>query len=101
MEPFPNLLLSGGEPFLRKDLAEIINLFYKNNEISHLTIPTNGIDTSKIVNSTKDILDSCKNLNFLISITLDGFEEEHDKIKGKNSFKNALGTYHQLMNFPL
>ncbi|MBU2639814.1 MAG: radical SAM protein [Nanoarchaeota archaeon] len=98
MSPFPNLLLSGGEPFLREDIVKIVNLFYKNNKISHLTIPTNGIDTARTIGLTKRILNTCSDLNFLISITLDGFENEHEKIKGKGSFKKAINTYHQLID---
>jgi len=37
-----NLLLSGGEPFLREDLFEICCFFKENNGIKSISIPTNG-----------------------------------------------------------
>src|SRR3989304_1198374 len=36
------LTLGGGEPFLRKDLPEICEIFYKNNRARAFSIPTNG-----------------------------------------------------------
>ena len=40
---FHKLWISGGEPFLRKELAEIIALFYRNNGMRHVNLPTNGL----------------------------------------------------------
>ena len=48
MPDFFWLLLSGGEAFVREDLAEIVETFYKNNNIKHLTIPTNGTYKKKL-----------------------------------------------------
>ncbi len=44
---FPWLLLSGGEPFLRSDLVDLIETFHRNNKVAHVTIPTNGISSKK------------------------------------------------------
>ena len=53
---FTRLQLSGGEPFMRKDLREICEAFYINNHIKYLTIPTNGYFTDKIINDVKDLI---------------------------------------------
>ncbi len=45
---FHKLWISGGEPFLRKDLAEIIELFYVNNGMRHVNLPTNGLLPTKM-----------------------------------------------------
>ena len=38
---FPKLILTGGEPFLRPDLVDIVGLFYHNQSRSRqITIPT-------------------------------------------------------------
>ena len=34
MRNIKSLLLSGGEPFIRNDLVDIIKIFYENNKIS-------------------------------------------------------------------
>src|SRR5437588_13123239 len=39
---FENLNLSGGEPFIRPEFAEICLLFIKNNNVKRIYVPTNG-----------------------------------------------------------
>src|ERR671939_529395 len=43
MPPITDLWLSGGEPTLRRDLNEIINLFIKRNGVRRIIIPTNAL----------------------------------------------------------
>ena len=50
------LLLSGGEPFLRKDLFEIISLFIKNAGVKVISIPTNAILTKEIKEQTERLI---------------------------------------------
>ncbi len=40
--PFETLWISGGEPFLREELAEIISLFARRNRIRNVNLPTKG-----------------------------------------------------------
>src|ERR1041385_6827043 len=42
MPPITDLWLSGGEPTLRRDLSEVIDLFVANNGVNRIIIPTNG-----------------------------------------------------------
>ena len=61
--PFPKLIITGGEPFLRKDLAEIVELFYHNRSSARqITIPTAGQHESDIVELTERVLASCPDL---------------------------------------
>ncbi|MCD6093952.1 MAG: radical SAM protein [Candidatus Omnitrophica bacterium] len=99
MGRFAFLSLTGGEPFLRADIADIASIFYKNNRILRLSIPTNGILSKEIVRSTEDILNKNKGLNLIIKIALDGLEKEHDQLRGrKGCFKRAVSTYGELLN---
>ncbi len=88
------LRLSGGEPFLRKDLAEIINIIEEVNppEIIHLT--TNGTLTSQIIESFKKI----KPLNKIhIKVSIDNIGEKHDKTRGiSGAYEKAMETIKQL-----
>ena len=36
------LCLTGGEPFLRKDIVEIVKVFFKNTKFQFLQIPVQG-----------------------------------------------------------
>jgi len=94
--PIPNLSIGGGEPFLRNDLPEICQIFYKNNGVRKISIPTNCLLTDKIVDSTKKILESCQ-VTLKIVLSLDGTREIHDHIRGiKGTFDKMLETYKEL-----
>src|SRR5215207_3979067 len=43
MPPITDLWLSGGEPTLRKDVSDVIDLFVANNSVSRIIIPTNAL----------------------------------------------------------
>jgi molybdenum cofactor biosynthesis enzyme MoaA len=46
--PFEKLWLSGGEPFLREELPEIITLFVRANGVHSVNLPTNGLLPGRI-----------------------------------------------------
>jgi len=91
------LLISGGEPFLRDDLPEICRLFYRQNKIQGIHLPTNGFDGEKVCAYTYKILDQCPEAKLIVSLPLDGLEDTHDKIKGvAGSFKKVIETAKRL-----
>ena len=88
---------TGGEPFLRRDLAEIVRLFYRNNHAANVGIPTNGSLTSRVVETTRDILDTCPDLDLHIDISIDDIGERHDQIRRFTGlFERAVRTYKEL-----
>ncbi len=90
---FSKLWLSGGEPFLRKELAEIIKLFYDNNKIKEINLPTNGLSTEKIVEKTGQILEQCPGMKVLLNFSIDGLGKTHDNIRGvPGNFKKTIRT---------
>ncbi|MEA2037373.1 MAG: radical SAM protein [Nanoarchaeota archaeon] len=92
-----SLSLTGGEPFLREDISEIAELFYRNNNLKHLSIPTNGLLGDKIVENVNKILSKCPKLSLNLAISLDGLENTHDKIRGLSGcFKKAIETYSKI-----
>ena len=91
------LTLTGGEPTLRKDLAEVVNIFHKNSKVDRITITTNGYYPDRVKNIIHDIFKKCPDINLSINMSIDGIGEDHDKIRGlKNSFKNMVETYKQV-----
>ena len=91
------LLITGGEPFLRDDISEICEIFYKQNKIRHIHMPTNAFQTKKNYEGTEAILQKCPKLNLTIGISIDGLEETHERIRGiKTSFKKCVETAHNL-----
>ncbi len=90
---FNKLWLSGGEPFMRDELVEIIKLFYDNNKIKEINLPTNGLLTERIVEWTGKILEQCPDMRVLLNFSLDGIGATHDKIRGvPGNFKKTIRT---------
>src|ERR1051325_2506026 len=46
--PFRKLWLSGGEPFLRDELAEIVAMFVRRNGVRNVNLPTHGLLPDKM-----------------------------------------------------
>lgn len=91
------LHLSGGEPFLRDDLPQICSIFYKNNKVRNIGIPTNCLLPEIISKKTSEILKLCPDAKLNIILSLDGLENTHDKIRGvKGNFQKFLQTLKEL-----
>ena len=97
MPPFPWLIITGGEPFLREDLPGICEIFCKQNNVQEITIPTNGFMPDTIETITEKILQQCRRTQFRVNLSIDDLYEKHDEIRGvKGGFKKLLVTYEKL-----
>lgn len=89
-----HLTITGGEPFLRKDIVEICQIFDRNNKVQFITLPTNSLLTEKIKNDVEKILQTCKNPYIKICLSMDNLFSKHDEIRNvKGIFKKVLFTY--------
>lgn len=68
--------VAGGEPFLRKDLAEIVAAF----DTQMVQIPTNGSLEEKTIEQLER-MKQLTNAKITISLSLDGLQEQHDRIR--------------------
>jgi MoaA/NifB/PqqE/SkfB family radical SAM enzyme len=92
-----NLNLSGGEPFLRKEFAEICRYFINNNKVEQIYVPTNAFFTDKIIQSVVNVLQERSLKLLTIEISLDGMSEYHNRLRGSDqSFHKAFETYDAL-----
>jgi MoaA/NifB/PqqE/SkfB family radical SAM enzyme len=80
--PFDKLWLSGGEPYLRKDMVEIIAMFHENNGVKTINLPTNGLARENIVRMTGELVERCPKLTIHLNFSLDGLGKTHDNIRG-------------------
>jgi radical SAM protein with 4Fe4S-binding SPASM domain len=97
MDPLLFLIIGGGEPFLRGDLADVMEVFHRNARTQYSIITTNGTETSRIEHVTQEILDRCPELNLHVSVSLDDFPEYHDESRGRQGvFVKAARTLEQL-----
>lgn len=95
---FENLNLSGGEPFIRPEFAEICSLFIENNGVKQIYVPTNGYFTERTEKQIRQLL-SLKSLQlFVCELSLDGMPEYHNRFRGNpRSFEKLLETYEMLV----
>ena len=93
-----NLNLSGGEPFLRKEFAEICRQFIQHNGVRQIYVPTNGFFTERTVAAVNGVLEEKELDLFVVEISLDGMPEFHDNFRvAKHSFQKAMETYEALV----
>lgn len=94
---FNDLWLSGGEPSLRPELAEIIQLFVKNNRIKRINFPTNGLQGERVSRIFTEALSKNRDLNIYCNLSLDGLKETHEAIRGvAGNFERLLDSAKQL-----
>lgn len=87
------LLTTGGEPFSRPDFEKIPGIFYRNNRVRNIAIPTNGLLTDIILEKTKKILEECPESALTINVSLHGINGMHDEItQMKGAFEAAVKT---------
>ncbi|MGE5174509.1 MAG: radical SAM protein [Betaproteobacteria bacterium] len=88
------LAFSGGEIFLRDDLVEIAQTFYRNNKPSIMLFPTNGLLPELIRDRMETIVRSCHNSVVALKLSVDGIGPAHDALrKTPGSFDKTLQTY--------
>ena len=92
-----NLNLSGGEPFLREEFAEICLLFIAHNSVQEVYVPTNGFFPSRTERHVRQVLAADSFRLFACEISLDGMPEYHNRFRGNpRSFEKAMETYDML-----
>lgn len=91
------LTVSGGEPFIRKDIVEICRSAYENCNPRIINIATNGILTDFIVESVDQILQNSPGADIIINLSLDEIGEKHDEIRNvRDNYTKAIETFGKL-----
>jgi len=89
--------LTGGEPFLRKDLSQIISVLHRILPRCRFWIPTNG-SMPKIVRREVEIIGNfCEKIG--IGVSINGTKKVHDKMTGiEGSYEKAIETVEELVD---
>lgn len=91
------LRVTGGEPFMRGDIADIVGAFYHHSGLRRISIATNGLLTSDILKNTEKILAGLRGMKLEIGISIDGLYEKHDSLRRhKGAFESAINTFNVL-----
>jgi len=93
--------ISGGEPYLRKDLVEIVDLACKYLSPGVIHTPTNALAPKLIEKKTIEMLEVMREnrheVPFTIKPSFDGIGKKHDEIRGvKGNFEKVLDTVTRL-----
>ncbi len=88
------LRITGGEPFVRKDLEEVVNYILAHCGPSTVVLNTNGYQSQRIIGFAEEM--AARGFHFRIS--LDGVGERHDEIRGVGgAFNRAQETMEELV----
>jgi len=91
------LTFTGGEPFLRADLAEIISAGAELCRPGVVTIPTNGLLTRRILDATAQMCALAPGVQFGLNLSLDGVGADHDAVRGvPGNWQRAMDTWQGL-----
>lgn len=92
------IVMSGGEPFLRRDLPEICEYLSTRNNVKQITIPTGAITSDLIARQVETTLQRCPKTQIVVNLSIDHIGEKHDWIRGvPNNYEKAKKTYALLM----
>ena len=87
--------LSGGEPFLRSDIVEIVRAFKETSkDLYVLTMPTNSLCNREMELAKMEEILMMGIPRVIITISLDGYRELHDRIRGvPGNFDKAIAMF--------
>jgi radical SAM protein with 4Fe4S-binding SPASM domain len=103
-DPFFNGLrwvnLTGGEPFIRKDLDDVVTAMHLNLKMLEIVaIPSNGFATKRTVEGARRLLEVLEGKRLLnINISIDGIGEAHERNRGvPGCFPKAMASLEGLL----
>lgn len=88
--------ITGGEPFLRKDLMQLLTAISKLSGLKELTITTNGVLTAPYVSQLKDL--GIKSVNLSLD-TLDA--NRFFAITKRDEFGKVMATLDELLKYDI
>jgi Fe-coproporphyrin III synthase len=91
--------ITGGEPFLREDIGEVIKVILGNcPELSAIHFATNGTMSERIIDVVKEALRYTQGRTALLfTLSIDGPPDLHDKIRGQEgAWAKCMATFKRL-----
>ena len=87
--------ITGGEPFLRNDIEELILSVHQTCPRAHIIVSTNGLLTRPIRQAVRRLMEKVP--RFGVAVSIDGIGEMHDRMRGvAGAYENAQQTAYLL-----
>lgn len=97
--PLRTVSITGGEPFLRNDLKDIVEAFFRDNQTHHVQINTNGLLMERMRSLVESGLAARYGHYLTYQVSLDGLEEAHDRVRRMpGSFKKIAENLKRLVD---
>lgn len=74
--------ITGGEPFLRQDMAAVYHSLCRHFPAAHIGAVTNGLAIERVVGTLSEVTAAHPTRSFSLLISLDGYAETHDQVRG-------------------
>jgi len=92
--PLVQLSLTGGEPFLRRDLDRVADVLIRHCRPTYVTIPTNASLTDRMVLFLEKTLADHADTYFRLTFSIDGIGDDHDRARSMpGSYDKILASY--------
>lgn len=89
-----NINITGGEPFARKDISEILRMYYSNTSIRSAFITTNGSLPDRVERLCIEKSQKFPNKLLFLQISIDALPSEHNRIRKIDGlFEKAIESY--------
>jgi len=106
-ESLEKLVITGGEPVLRKDVVQIAQAVLEScPKLKRISLRTNGLAPDLVTEKAKELLimidHNNRTIQFTVTVSLDGFGAIHDEIRGvPRAFEMACKTIEKLKTLQL
>jgi len=95
--PLEWVTFSGGEPFMRKDFADVVVAVAEGTRPRVINVPTNATLVRATVAGVAAILERLGPTRLVVNVSLDGVGEDHDEVRGfRGNFASATKTVQEL-----
>ncbi len=95
--PVLQVTLTGGSPELREDLPEVARRFVHHCRPANMSICMGGSLPARILSQVEEILRTCPNQRVNISLSIDAWGDEHDRLRGAPGlFKDVVTSFEAL-----
>lgn len=86
--------VNGGEPTLRRDLAELVDILFKKlPKLLSISLITNSLNSNQVIERIGEVGQVVQSHSGLLDVmvSLDGVGDVHDKVRGRaGNFENAV-----------